>query len=106
MTAGRSPLLNGCTRSNRVHPLSGGPHRPRVGGTNDWQLEADIFEISSLPAGLVPVEVMTVGYESCTLPAFSRGPTGTGPVETCIRMCCWLAFSRAPTDAGSVESGL
>ena len=33
--------------------------------------------------------------------AFSRGPTGTGPVETWFRLQFGLAFNRAPTDAGS-----
>ena len=34
-----------------VHPLrGGGPHRPRAGGTNDWQLRLDEKRFFSLPA--------------------------------------------------------
>jgi len=43
-------------------------------------------------------------YDRATALAFSRGPTGTGPVETCSFRVRYLVFNRAPTDTGSVES--
>jgi len=47
----------------------------------------DILRIPSLPRPRAGGAV-TVAANHATLPAFSRGPTGQGPVETCILVCC------------------
>ncbi len=87
-----------------VDSLAGSdPHRPRVGGTDDWLLYGGL-KTAPLPTGPVPVEAVTASYEPIDPRNFQSSSHRHGDGGDVFAPRDWLASNRAPPNTGSVES--